>query len=152
MIRLYIESSLHENQEVDLSENQSHYLQKVMRLKENDDVLIFNGREGEWKARIIKTTKKSTTLRVFIQSRPQRQEGDLWLVFSPIKPKRQEFIVEKATELGVSCLWPVHFERTSIPRLNLEKMRTHAIEAAEQCGRLTIPEIKPLTSLVKLLK
>jgi len=152
MIRLYTESPLFENQEVVLLENQSHYLQKVMRLKENDDVLLFNGKDGEWKARITGTTKKSTTLRPLIQNRPQGNAGDLWLLFSPLKPKRQEFLVEKATELGASCLWPIHFERTSVPKVNLEKMRSHTIEAAEQCGRLTIPEIKPLTPLSMLLK
>jgi len=152
MIRLYVESPLLENQDVMLSDSQSHYLQKVMRLKENDEVLLFNGRDGEWKARITATSKKSTTLCPTFQRKPQQREGDLWLLFSPIKPKRQEFLVEKATELGVSCLWPVHCERTSVPKVNLEKMQAHACEAAEQCGRLTLPEIKPLTSLRALLK
>ncbi|OJW50600.1 MAG: 16S rRNA (uracil(1498)-N(3))-methyltransferase [Alphaproteobacteria bacterium 41-28] len=152
MIRLYVENPLLENQDVVLTENQSHYLQKVMRLKENDDVLLFNGRDGEWKARITGTSKKSTILFPITQSRPQRREGDLWLLFSPLKPKRQEFLVEKATELGVSCLCLVHFERTSVPKVNFEKMQAHAREATEQCGRLTLPEIKPLMSLNALLK
>lgn len=152
MIRLYVESPLLENQDIILPESQSHYLQKVMRLKENDDVLLFNGRDGEWNARITGTSKKSTILCPNFQSRPQRHGGDLWLLFSPLKPKRQEFLVEKATELGVSCLWPVHFVRTSVPKVNLEKMQAHAREAAEQCGRLALPEIKPLTPLSKLFK
>lgn len=152
MIRLYIESPLLENQDVVLTENQSHYVQKVMRLQENDDVLLFNGRDGEWKARITTLSKKSTTLHPFSQSRPQGHKGDLWLLFSPLKPKRQEFLVEKATELGVSCLWPVYFERTSVPKVNLEKMQAHAIEAAEQCERLTLPEIKPIVPFPVLLK
>ncbi len=152
MIRLYVESQLFENQELMLIENQSHYLQKVMRLKEGDEVLFFNGVDGEWKARIIETLKKTTRLHLISQMRSQQHEGDLWLLFSPLKPKRQEFLVEKATELGVSRLCPLHFERTSVPKVNLEKMRNHTVEAAEQCGRLTIPEIKPLTSLSMLLK
>jgi 16S rRNA (uracil1498-N3)-methyltransferase len=152
LIRLYVESPLLENQDINLPESQSHYLQKVMRLKENDDVLLFNGKDGEWNARITGTSKKSTILRPTFQSRPQRHGGDLWLLFSPLKPKRQEFLVEKATELGASCLWPVLFERTSVPKVNLEKMQAHAREAAEQCGRLTLPEIKPLTPLSTLLK
>jgi 16S rRNA (uracil1498-N3)-methyltransferase len=152
MIRLYIENPLFENQDVELPENQSHYLQKVMRLKENDEVLLFNGKDGEWKARITGTSKKSTILRPLSQSRPQRYEGDLWLLFSPLKPKRQEFLVEKATELGVSCLGPVHFERTSVPKVNPEKMKAHTIEAAEQCERLTLPEIKPITPLPVLMQ
>jgi len=152
MIRLYVESALVENQEVFLNEHQSHYLQKVMRLKEGDAVLLFNGLNGEWKANITALSKKQIQVSPISQTRPQRDEGDLWLLFSPLKPKRQEFLVEKATELGVSCLWPIHCERTSIPKLNLGKMRAHSIEAAEQCERLTLPEIKPLTSLSTLLK
>ena len=96
--------------------------------------------------------KKTTILSLLSQNRSQINEPKLCLLFSPLKPKRQEFLVEKATELGVSCLWPIRFERTSIPKVNLEKMRAQAREAAEQCGRLTLPEIKDLTSLPQLLK
>ncbi len=152
MIRLYVKNSLSENQEVILTDNQSHYVQKVMRLKEGDDILLFNGSEGEWKAQIIGGLKKSTKLILLSQMRAQKKEEGVWLLFSPLKPKRQEFLIEKATELGVSCLWPVHFERASMPKVNLEKMHSHVIEAAEQCERLTLPEIKPLTPLASLLK
>lgn len=152
MIRLYREDVLFQNQEVVLSENQSHYIQRVMRLKKGDTLLLFNGRDGEWKAQIVETLKKTTRVFLTSQSRPPGDEGDLWLLFSPLKPKRQEFLIEKATELGVSCLWPVHCERTSIPRVNLNKMHMHVQEAAEQCGRLTLPEIKPLIPFSTLLK
>lgn len=151
MIRLYVETPLVANQEVSLDDAQSHYLQKVMRLKEGDEVLLFNGVDGEWKARLSGLFKKQALVRLVSQTRPQSKEADLWLLFSPIKPKHQEFLVEKATELGVSCLWPVKCERTSFPKVNLEKMLAHAREASEQCGRLTLPEIKPLTSLPSLL-
>jgi len=151
MIRLYIESTLKENQEVFLSEGQSHYIQKVMRLKADDTILLFNGVHGEWKAKISAISKKKTILSLLAQTRLQTKEGDLWLLFSPLKSKRQEFLEEKATELGASCLWPIHCQRTSISKVNLEKMRAHSIEASEQCGRLTIPEIKPLISLSVLL-
>lgn len=152
MIRLYTDHPLAENQKISLNENQSHYVQKVMRLKLNDDLLLFNGKDGEWKARITEIEKKTTHLSLTNQTRPQQQEKSLCLLFSPLKPKRQEFLVEKATELGVSCLWPIRCERTSIPKVNLEKMQAQAREAAEQCGRLTIPEIKDLTTLPQLLK
>lgn len=152
MIRLYVKSALNTNQEVFLNVNQSHYVHKVMRLQEGDILLLFNGVHGEWEAKITSISKKATTLFLISQTRPQDKEKDLWLLFSPLKSKRQEFIEEKTTELGVSCLWPVRFERTSIPKVNLEKMQAHVVEAAEQCGRLTIPEIKPLVSLSVLLK
>lgn len=152
MIRLYVETPLVANQDVFLDEAQSHYIQKVMRLKEGDEVLLFNGVDGEWKARLSGLFKKQTLLQLVAQTKPQFKEADLWLLFSPIKPKRQEFLVEKATELGVSCLWPVKCERTSFPKVNLEKMMAHAREAGEQCGRLTLPEIKPLMALSALLK
>lgn len=152
MIRLYVESPLFLNQEVSLSDQQSHYLQKVMRLQRGDTVLLFNGREGEWKAEVVEFFKKITKLRLISQTKPQSYEKDVWLLFSPLKPKRQEFLVEKATELGVSCLWPLKCERTSVPKVNLEKMKAHIQEASEQCERLTLPEIKPLASLPTVLK
>jgi 16S rRNA (uracil1498-N3)-methyltransferase len=152
MIRLFVENPLSENQQISLSENHSHYVQNVMRLKQDDTLLLFNGRDGEWKARIASMGKKMTHLILISQSRPQQNEGSLSLFFSPLKPKRQEFLVEKATELGVSCLCPLRFERTSITKLNVEKMRAQAREAAEQCGRLTIPEIRDFISLPQLLK
>lgn len=152
MIRLFIESTLSENQQIVLNESQSHYIQKVMRLKLGDTLLLFNGKEGEWNARIVDMGKKTTLLSLLSQNRAQHNENNLCLLFSPLKPKRQEFLVEKATELGVSHLWPIRFERTSIPKINIEKIRAQVREAAEQCGRLTVPEIKDLTPLPQLLK
>ncbi|MBY0500773.1 MAG: 16S rRNA (uracil(1498)-N(3))-methyltransferase [Alphaproteobacteria bacterium] len=151
MIRLYVERPFLENQEISLSENQSHYVQKVMRLKQNDELLVFNGTEGEWKAIIRTHLKKTTELTLLYQNRPQESPNNLWLLFSPLKPKRQEFLEEKATELGVSCLMPIQFEHTTC-KVNGEKMRAHVIEAAEQCKRLTIPEIKPLLPFSDLLR
>jgi 16S rRNA (uracil1498-N3)-methyltransferase len=151
MIRLYVEDPLSENQQINLHESQSHYVQKVMRLKRADLILLFNGKDGEWQARITNLEKKTTGLVLLSQLQPQPRQGNLCLLFSPLKPKRQEFLVEKATELGVSCLWPIRCERTSVPKVNLEKIRAQVREAAEQCGRLDVPEIKDLTPLPHLL-
>jgi 16S rRNA (uracil1498-N3)-methyltransferase len=151
MIRLYVENPLSTDHEISLYENQSHYIQRVMRLKLNDTILLFNGKDGEWEARITHIGKKETSLTLLSQRRPQQNEEKLYLLFSPLKPKRQEFLIEKATELGVSVLWPIRCERTSIPKVNLEKMRAQAIEAAEQCGRLNVPEIREITLLPQLL-
>ncbi len=151
MIRLYVNVPLQEDQSVLLSDLQNHYLQKVMRVKAGQSILLFNGREGEWKAEVVELSKKETHVKVLCQTRLQTSGKDVWLLFSPLKPKRQEFLIEKATELGVSCFWPVLFERTSIPRINIDKMKAHAIEATEQSQRLTVPEIKPLTPLSKVL-
>jgi 16S rRNA (uracil1498-N3)-methyltransferase len=123
-----------------------------MRLKHNDTLLLFNGKDGEWIARITGVEKKTTVLSLLSQARPQHNDEKLCLLFSPLKPKRQEFLIEKATELGVSCLWPIRCDRTSIPKVNFEKIRAQSREAAEQCGRLTLPEIKELTPLSQLLK
>lgn len=152
MIRLYVNFPLNNAKEVALEEAQSHYLQKVMRLRVGERVLLFNGKEGEWLTEIRRLEKRQTHLGILSQTAVQSSELDLWMLFSPLKPKRQEFLVEKATELGATCLWPVQCERTSIPRVNLEKISLHSREAAEQCGRLTLPEVKSLTSLRKVLK
>jgi|JI6StandDraft_1071083.scaffolds.fasta_scaffold152590_2 16S rRNA (uracil1498-N3)-methyltransferase len=152
MIRLYVEVSLMENQAFSLPKDQSHYVQNVMRLGPGDEILVFNGLQGEWKAQIKAILKKSTELIILSQTRPQPREGDLWLLFSPLKAKRQEFLEEKATELGVSCLWSVRCERTSVSKINLDKMQSHVREAAEQCGRLTLPQLNPLCSLSQVLE
>lgn len=151
MIRLYISHPFERGQDLSLPDSQSHYLQKVMRLGIGAEILIFNGAQGEWLAKIKIAHKKSTTLELLSQTRPPQTEGDLWLLFSPLKPKRQEFLVEKATELGVSCLWPVGCERTS-SSLKEEKIRAHGIEAAEQSRRLTVPTLKSLLPLRELLR
>lgn len=151
MIRLYVEDSFKENQVFSLPKDQSHYIQNVMRLGLGDELLVFNGFQGEWKAQITANLKKSTGLIVLSQIRPQPVERNLWLLFSPLKGKRQEFLEEKATELGVSCLYPVRCERTSVSKINLEKMYSHVKEAAEQCGRLTLPQLNPLSPLSQVL-
>lgn len=145
MVRLYVNTSLSKDTLFSVSETRSHYLQKVMRLKEGDTFLVFNGSQGEWSVKITSLAKKATFLQVEDQTRPQQEEGDIWLLFSPLKPKSQAFLEEKATELGVSRLWPIRCERTSVSTLNTAKMEAHVIEATEQSGRLTLPSLYPFT-------
>lgn len=151
MIRLYVESPLFQDQEILLSEAQSHYLQNVMRLKGGDDLLIFNGEQGEWEAKISKQAKRASVLIPSQQMRLQPPQDDVWLLFSPLKPKSQLFLDEKATELGVGTFLPVKCARTTCA-VNPSKMKAHLIEAAEQSGRLTLPTIRPMTSFLSLLE
>jgi 16S rRNA (uracil1498-N3)-methyltransferase len=148
--RLFVEAPLSAEAEIPLSAGQAHYLGHVMRLKPGAGVRVFNGSDGEWQAQIA-TLGKAGTLLARMQLRPQRAEPDLWLVFAPIKGHRLDNIVEKATELGISVLVPVSTRHTVVSRVNIEKMRAHAIEAAEQSERLSVPEIRPLQPLERVL-
>ena len=152
MIRLFLKTPLIQNRSLTLSDQQSHYLQKVMRLKKGDTLFVFNGTEGEWVATVKELLQKVTVLQIIEQMRPQQEEKDLWLLFSPLKTKRQAFLEEKATELGVTHLWPVRCERTVVTSLNAAKMEAHIIEAAEQSGRVTLPSLRLLTTLPDLLE
>ena len=153
-IRLFVEVPLNSNVEVILIDNQHHYLAHVMRAQIGDDVLLFNGQDGEWKAVIEEISKKKTVLRVLENTRLQREEklSDVWLCFAAIKKDNMEFIVQKATELGVSVLQPVMTRRTVVGKINVEKMYSQAIEASEQCERLSVPQINEPVSLDKLLE
>lgn len=152
MIRLFVSSPrLFQNQDILLSEPQSHYLHKVMRLEIGHNLLIFNGQDGEWSATITGVAKRQLTLKTTHQTRRQKKEGDLWLLFSPLKPKYQLFLEEKATELGVGCLWPVRCDRTSLTHIKKAKMEAHICEAAEQSQRLTVPSLHSLTPLSDVL-
>lgn len=149
--RLFIEQPLAAGQPVALGASQSNYLGNVMRLGAGDEVLLFNGRDGEWTARIGRIGKKKGDVVVKEQTRPQEQEAGPWLAFAPLKKPRTAFLVEKATELGASRLCPVFTRHTNSARVNSERMRAHAIEAAEQCRRLSVPDIdagKPLDQFI----
>lgn len=137
--------------EILLSEGQAHYLLNVMRLSAGATVALFNGRDGEWRARITEAAKKKVRLAVTELLRPQQAEPDLWLLFAPVKRARIDLIVEKATELGVSRLQPVFTERTAMTRIGEERLRAIAIEAAEQCERLGAPELRPALPLSRVL-
>jgi 16S rRNA (uracil1498-N3)-methyltransferase len=150
-IRLFVESDLTAGAAVELSQDQAHYLKNVMRLSEGNAVALFNGRDGEFAARIAHFAKRGAGVVIETQTRAQEPDPDLWLVFAPIKRARIDFLVEKATELGVSALVPAITRHTIVERLNLDRLRAHAIEAAEQSERLTVPTIAEPRSLETLL-
>jgi 16S rRNA (uracil1498-N3)-methyltransferase len=149
--RLFVTSPLAEGAAVELGPEQAHYLRNVMRLGDGDAVALFNGSDGEFRARIQRLGKRTAHLLVEERLRAQQAEADLWLVFAPIKRARIDYLVEKATELGASALVPVITRHTHVERLNLDRLRAHAIEAAEQSERLTVPRIEEPRALDEVL-
>ncbi len=149
--RLYVENGLSAGHKILLDGNQGHYLVNVMRLKAGVFILLFNGRHGEWMAEIVKVGKGKATVIVRENITAQRPEPDLWYLFAPIKKARLDYMVQKATELGVSLLRPVLTARTNLDRLKEDKIRLNAIEAAEQCERFTVPIVEPMIKLEKLM-
>lgn len=151
-VRLYVEQDLIDGGEVAIDGPQSHYLQNVMRMRPGDVVFLFNGWDGEWRGVISKVTKRSCSVSLDNCAQDQSVDSDLWLVFAPVKRARIDFIAAKATELGVSALVPVLTEHTVVSRVNIDRLRANAIEAAEQCGRLGVPQIHETASLSALLQ
>jgi 16S rRNA (uracil1498-N3)-methyltransferase len=139
--RLYVDSPLKAGEMVALDRDAANYLRNVLRLKNGDSVLAFNGRDGEWQARLQSEGKRALALEVGEQVRPQPAPTDLHYLFSPIKHARLDYMVQKAVELGASKLQPVITQHTQVARVNAERMHANAIEAAQQCGILTLPEI-----------
>jgi 16S rRNA (uracil1498-N3)-methyltransferase len=150
-VRLFVEHPLGEGARVALSAPQAHYLLHVMRARHGDRVSLFNGRDGEWLASVTESTRRTCVLACKRQTREQVRDDDLWLLFAPIKKTPADYLAQKATELGVCVLQPVITHRTIVHRVNVERMRANAIEAAEQSGRLTVPEIRPPMELTRLL-
>jgi 16S rRNA (uracil1498-N3)-methyltransferase len=150
-VRLYVEASLDAGLRVEADEGQAHYLVNVMRAKAGDGLSLFNGRDGEWRARIVEVKKRACVLECEALSAPQRSVPDVWLVFAPIKKTPADYVVQKATELGARVLQPVLTRRTIARRVNHERMRANAIEAAEQSGRTDVPETRELVEFERLL-
>jgi len=150
--RLYVETPLAPGARVDLDAAQANYLGNVMRLKEGDRLLIFEGNSGEWLAEIAEAGKKRMTLATLEHTRAQEAVPDLWLAFAPVKKGRVDWLVEKAVELGVARLLPVVTQRTIVDKLNLDRMRAHIVEAAEQCGRTALADIDEPVKLAAFLK
>lgn len=150
--RLFVRARLGEGVRVDLDAGQANYLGNVMRLGEGAELLTFDGATGEWLARIVEAGKKRMTLSVERLTREPEQVPDVWLAFAPVKRTQTDWLVEKATELGVARLVPVKTQRTIAERVKLERLESIAIEAAEQCGRTRLPAIDEPVTLGQLLK
>ena len=143
--RLFVEASLAPGEIVALERNQSNYLGNVLRLAAGDAILVFNGREGEWRAE-IGGRKRPDSLTITAQTRPQDRLPDVTYVFAPLKHARLDYMVQKAVEMGASSLQPVLTRFTQVARVNGERMRANVIEAAEQCGILSLAQVaEPLT-------
>lgn len=152
--RLFIPQDFHINTEFELKLDHHHYIANVLRLKKDDYVRIFNGYDGEWLSQIHNQTKKKTSLIPIKKIREQTQPTQICYIFAPIKHTRQDYMIQKATEMGVSHLIPVLTQHSQTKRINYERLHANCIEAAEQCGVLNIPtfqEIKPLTEVISNL-
>jgi len=150
-IRLYVDHPLGQGQTVPLTREQAHYLFGVMRRGMGDTVLVFNGHAGEWRATVEKAGKRDGLLKTDAQTRLQQNPPDLWLLFAPIKKARTDFIVEKAAEMGAARILPVHTDFTNSERIRQDRLQTHAVEAAEQCGGTFVPEVCHLQKLEQVL-
>lgn len=150
-IRLYLDVPLRRAAVIECDRAQANYLLNVMRLKDGQQIAVFNGREGEWLAALNRDGRKAATLALLDQIRPQAAGPDLHYIFAPLKRARLDYMVQKAVELGVSRLTPVITAYTQAERINLERMQANAIEAAEQCGILSLPDIDSPVKLVDLI-
>ncbi len=150
--RLYVEDDLAEGATVALGRDRAHFLAHVLRLGPGATVALFNGRDGEWRAHIDSLGKGSAMLVAAGRMREQTGEPGPWLVFAPLKKTPLDFLVQKATELGASALMPAVTRRTVVSRVKRERMAANAIEAAEQCGRLTVPRVDDAMALSRILE
>jgi 16S rRNA (uracil1498-N3)-methyltransferase len=149
--RLFVAADLAAGIEAPLDEAQVHYLRHVMRRPDGAPLLLFNGRDGEWRATLECHGKKAAVARVTERTRQQIVEPDIWLCFAPLKRARIDYVAEKATELGVAVLQPVLTHHTVVDRVNVERLRANAVEAAEQTERLSVPEVRAPLEFGRLL-
>ncbi len=153
--RLFLEPALTDGARLPLEREQANYLLSVLRMKQDDTVLVFNGRDGEWLAAISVEGRKQASLTLVRQKRPQPAAPDLHYLFAPLKHARLDYMAQKAVEMGAGVIQPVLTRRTQVSRLNLDRMRANAVEAAEQCGILSLPEIRaerPLEAALEALE
>ena len=150
-IRLFFKESLSLNLVSKLDKSQSHYISKVMRIKENEIFSLFNS-SGEWEAKVLNITKSIVEFEITNQIRQKENQKELWLAFSPIKSNYFNFMIQKATELGITKFIPIIFERTVVRKLNKERLEKVIIEATEQSNRINIPALDDVTNLEDFLK
>ena len=150
MQRLFVPDDLARGAAFDAAPEQAHYLAHVLRMGEGAELLAFNGRDGEWLARIAARSKKAVRLEAVEPTRPQPPAPDLRYCFTPLKAGRLDYLVQKAVEMGAGVLQPVMTQHTQ-GRIGMERMRANAVEAAEQCGVLSVPELRETVKLDRLL-
>ena len=150
-IRLFFSDTLSANMIDKLDRDQSHYLSKVMRVKENEVFSLFN-KEGEWEAKILGISKNIVEFKIIKQLRQKEITKELWLAFSPIKSNYQNFMLQKATELGVTKFLPIIFDRTVVRKINKDRLEKIVIEASEQSNRINVPNIEDAQDLNSFLK
>ncbi|HEY8380997.1 MAG TPA: 16S rRNA (uracil(1498)-N(3))-methyltransferase [Microvirga sp.] len=150
--RLFLDAPLSAGVRLTLERAQANYLLNVLRLRAGETVLVFNGRDGEWRAAIEVEGRKSADLVAVERTRPQTEPADLLYLFAPLKHARLDYMVQKAVEMGAGALRPVFTRRTQASRVNLERMRANVIEAAEQCGILNVPAVLEETDLEGALR
>jgi 16S rRNA (uracil1498-N3)-methyltransferase len=148
--RIYLDDALTAGAQVALGRDQANHLVNVLRRQAGDAVLLFNGRDGEWLARLAGTAKRASAL-IEHRTRKQPRAGDLHFLFAPLKHARLDYLVQKAVELGASRIQPVITRHTQVARLNLARMRANVVEAAQQCGVLALPEVAAPVVLADLL-
>jgi 16S rRNA (uracil1498-N3)-methyltransferase len=148
--RLYVDAALSAGASVPLNVSQAHYLGTVLRLKAGDSVLVFNSRDGEWRGTLA-GKKKFFALAIAECTRPQPTALDLHYLFAPLKHARLDYMTQKAVEMGAARLQPVLTRHAQVARVNLDRLRANAVEAAEQCGILTLPEIRAPLSLERII-
>jgi 16S rRNA (uracil1498-N3)-methyltransferase len=149
--RLFVDAPLHEGERIALERNQSNYLGNVLRLSAGENILVFNGRDGEWQAE-IEGRKRPDSLNIVARTRPQDRLPDIAYVFAPLKHARLDYMVQKAVEMGASLLQPVLTRHTQVSRVNSERMRANVIEAAEQCGILSLAAVAEPIALDRFLE
>ncbi len=150
-IRLFFSDALLVNMIDKLNKDQSHYLSKVMRIKENEAFSLFN-KEGEWEAKVLGISKNTVKFKIIKQLRQKEITKELWLAFSPIKSNYQNFMLQKATELGVTKFLPIIFDRTVVRKINKDRLEKIIIEASEQSNRINVPIIESAQDLNSFLK
>jgi 16S rRNA (uracil1498-N3)-methyltransferase len=151
MQRLFVPQDLAAGAVFEASPEQSHYLTHVLRMAEGAELLVFNGRHGEWLARVSARAKKAVRLETVEQTRPQPATPDLVYCFAPLKVGRLDYLVQKAVEMGAGVLQPVITQHTQLAKVGIERLQANAVEAAEQCGILAIPEVREAQKFTALL-
>lgn len=149
--RLFIDQPLKQGSMIDLEREQANYLLNVLRLKDDSQLLVFNGQDGEWLTNLKQEGRKKAVLTLVEQTRAQPEPSDLIVLFAPIKVGRLEYMVQKMVEMGAGIIQPVFTDHTQLHKINEKRLSANILEAAEQCGVLSIPELKPAIKLSQLL-